>query len=51
MWTCWINLVEHWLFNTYKIYVMTPQLQISTAGVYLFPAKTSGAKNRIEENI
>jgi hypothetical protein len=29
---------------------MTPQLQISTAGVYLFPAKTSGAKNRIEEN-
>jgi hypothetical protein len=37
--------------NTHKIYVMTPQLQISTAGVYLFPAKTSGAKNRIEENI
>lgn len=29
---------------------MTPQLQISTAGVYLFPAKTSGANNRIEEN-
>lgn len=29
---------------------MTPQLQISTAGVYLFPAKISGAKKQNRGN-